>query len=68
MSELDDARAEMARNTDALDRLLAERARLSPFPRDRVCLVPTGGDKTCHRPSGTVIAFPRRLRVIEGGA
>ncbi len=68
MSELEEARARLSADTDKLDRLLAERARLSPFPRDQVCLVPTRGDKNCHRPSGTVIPFPRRLRVIEGGA
>ena len=77
MSELDDAIAEMARNTAALETLAL--ARRSPFPRDQViyqtnpgskhvCLVPAEGVGTPPRPSGKVIAFPRRFRLIEGGA
>lgn len=79
MSELEEARARLSADTDKLDRLLDLRARLSPFPRDqvtyqsnpgsdRVCLVPAEGVGTPPRPSGKVIPFPRRLRVIDGGA
>ncbi len=77
MSELDDAIAEMSRNTAALEALAL--ARRSPFPRDQVicqsnpgskhvCLVPAEGVGTPPRPSGKVITFPRRFRLIEGGA